>query len=369
MSIGTRDTLYNAAMGKSVKRQPTPPTPAPTPPERLPTATPYTFSPSSAPPSQTLANLLASGTTSYGRSPKGKYSGFYSGADLDAAITGSAINLRQNVPTALESKAGARYAAMNQMYRRAIGTQVPFTTEYDPRVMSAGNFRIAEQLASNPQLKQTRRNIAEYMQPLGSWYSEQAKPAEEYLAAASQIRTTPISELATNIATQQYGMNPNLAVGKFSGLDATYFERERDADYMRRFGRPYEQYRFEQEEPMRVERLETQQTEKQIAEALETETGLSTSRLASTTGQSPSQMYDALSSEFTVDGGRYNGMAAVREVKSLIDRGDTQGAADLVRVFQSTPGAQDISLLLNALIKFYITRPANMEVDLEEIGL
>lgn len=368
--IADRDTLYKAAMGKPVKAEPRPPSTPLVPPSntRYPTAPDYEYNPSPAGASSVLANLLASGTTGAGRSTKGKYSGFYSGGDLDAAIKGSAINLREYVPGQLESKAAARYQAMDKMYRQALGSLVPFTTEYDPRGGGAGNFRIAETLASTPRFKEARRNVSEYMVPLGSWYQEQAEPAEQYIEAASQIRETPLSELATSIATRQYGMNPNLAVGKFAGLDAEYFPTYRNKQYMEKFGKTYDQYTFEQELAENQSKLQQTEADKFAKSEIERYSGLAPEKLATASGQTIRQMYDALAKTYDLDGEKYTGAGAVEEIRSLLDDGDTQGAVDFVKSMQSTAGGQDLALFLNALIKYYVVRPYQTELDLQEAG-
>lgn len=367
--ITNRDTLYKAAMGKQVKESPAPPlTQATPPPPRYPTAPGYEYNPSPSESSNILANLLASGTTGAGRSSKGKYSGFYSGGDLDAAIKGSAIDLRENVPAQLEAKAKARYQAMNQMYRQALGTQVPFTTEYDPRSGSAGNFRIAETLASTPSLRQARRNVSEYMVPLGSWYNEQGQPAEQYVDVAEKLRGSALSDLATSIATRQYGMNPNLAIGKFAGLDAEYFPTYRNRDYMSKYGKTYDQYKFEEEKAAQMAKEQEAGINKESKSQIESITGLSADKLATASGQTVSKMYEVLAKNYNVDGQQYSGSGTVQEIRDLLDSGNVQSAIDFVKTMQSTAGGQELSLLLNAMIKYYVVRPYQTEIDLQEAG-
>lgn len=366
--ITNRDTLYKAAMGKQVKSEPAPPATPTAESSRYPTAPGYQYNPNQAESANVLANLLASGSTGAGRSTQGKYSGFYSAGDLESAIKGSAIGLRENVPAQLESKASARYQAMDKLYRQALGSVVPFTTEYDPRRSSAGNFRIAETLASTPSLKQARRDVSEYMIPLGSWYQEQAEPAEQYVEAAQQLRETPLSELATSIATRQYGMNPNLAIGKFAGLDAEYFPTLRNKEYMDKYGMSYDEYKFEEEKKATAEKDYQTKLDASIKGSVESSTGIALDKLKTASGKTAQQMADAFSKQFDIDGETYNGTGAALEVRDRINSGDVNGAIDFVRAVQSTVGGQDLALILNAMLKYYVVSPYQTQLDLEEAG-
>lgn len=235
MGLGTRKDLIKAANGIFRPREVPPVEPAPadtspyeeammrrsafstTPMQRLGTGmnTPAAQMPSTA----TYGKLFGGLTRPMsGLSSKGKYGGFYSAGDLETAISGSAMRFATEAPQLLRSQARERYNKLDPMYdiiRR----------EY----LMPGSYN-----------KDLQR---QYVRQLGEWYAKNAAPAEEYLATAQQIEATPVSSLASSIASQVYGMNPDLARGKFSGLDKRMFEEQRDLRYRQDYGMPYEQYR------------------------------------------------------------------------------------------------------------------------------
>lgn len=372
--IADRDTLYNAAMGKPVKPEPRPPKPS-TPQSITASQLPadYSFDPATYPSASTLANLLATGTTSYGRTSKGKYGGFYSAGDLESAIKGSAINLRENVAGQLENIAGQRMSTLGSMRGEALagaGREI-YSNPYRNFVSPA-----AAQAPAMPGMSAPAGGfVAKYVNPLrdysaqlADWYSEQAKPAEDYLATASQIKSTPMSELASSIATQQYGMNPNLARGKFSNLDIEYFPTARNKAYMERYGKTYDQYKFEEEMASKEQKAFEASTDKFVKSELSKVTGLAPEKLATASGQTANQMYEVLSRSYDLNGEIYNGTDVVNEIRTLIDNGDTGGAIDFVKQMQSTSGGQDLAMLLNAILKYYVVRPYETGIDLDEVA-
>lgn len=399
--LGSLNDLINAAKGKMPSKQP-PPTPVPLPKnlgyvdalQRRSTlgmeygdlataANTYGIDPNTnkytgkygnayvdaatSSPTSTFAKILAgTGRTSTGT---GKYGGFSNAGDLQTAIGGAAINLRGTTVPQLRAQAESRYGALDRMYGPALGQAVPFTTDYNPGRASAAQFRIAEELASNPKYKEARKGLNEYMTTLNDWYAQQAAPAEEYLRTAQQIERTPLSQLASTIAVQGYGMDPNLAAGKFSDLDNQFYTRQRDAEYLQQYGMPYEQYRTQLAEQTATNKRTEQATEKALAGTIEQTTGLSSKRLAETTGKTPAQIYGLLNKQFNVDGQIYNGGGAVSELMKFIDAGDMDAAGELIKSFEATAGGYDIGLLLKAISKYYISNPYKMDVDLTEAGL
>ena len=322
---------------------------------------------STASPTKTFANILAgTGRTSTGT---GKYGGFSNAGDLQTAIAGAAMGLRGNVVPALRSAAESRYSQLEPMYSKALGGQTGFTTEYNPGRASAGNFRIAEELASNPTYRQQAKNVREYFPILGSWYKEQAAPAEEYLKTAQQIERTPLSELASSIAVRGYGMDPNLAAGRFSNLDNEYAIRMRDQESIANTGLPYEQAKFLAEQTAKQAKADKTAASDYATANIESFTGLSANRLSSTTGQSIAQIYDNLSKTYVVGDQKYTGAGAAQEIIGLLDAGDTKGARDLVEVLKSAPNGQSLSMVLNAMLKYYVSNQYKIDVDLTEAGM
>jgi hypothetical protein len=367
--IGSRDELYSAAMGKPKKKIFDPPRPRT--PNTVAAELPadYQFDPESSPTTATLANLLASGTTSAGRSSKGKYGGFYSGGDLDAAIRGSTFNLKENIAGQLESIANTRMTTLDSMRAKAAAdaSRKIYSNQYNFISPSAASAPATPGMTVAPGgfVDKYVNPLRQYSSQLANWYSEQAKPAEDYLATASQIENAPASELAATIATRQYGMNPNLALGKFGTLDAEYSNRQRDLLSMQNYGMPYQQYQDQQKALLDQQKLITNQNMTAMTTEIQTRTGLSAKRLSETTGQTVDQMYNTLNKQYDVDGQIYNGAGAVDEVLNLLDT-DVNAAKRLVESLQASAGGQQIGLLLNAILKYYVSNPYKIETDITE---
>lgn len=365
--IGTREDLYSAAVGKPKKKiiepSPTPGTVA----AEIPAN--YQFDPETYPSTATLANLLASGATSAGRSSKGKYGGFYSGGDLDAAIRGSTFNLKENIAGQLQRIANERMSTLGSMRGQALAdaSRKINTNKYNFISPSAASAPATPGMAVAPGgfVEKYVNPLRQYSSQLANWYSEQAKPAEDYLATASQIENAPASELAATIATRQYGMNPNLALGKFGTLDTEYSNRQRDLLSMQQYGVPYQQYQDQQKALLDQQKLITNQNMTAMTTEIQNRTGLSAKRLSETTGQTVDQMYNTLNKQYDVDGQIYNGAGAVDEVLNLLDT-DVNAAKRLVEALQGSAGGQQIGLLLNAILKYYVSNPYKIETDITE---
>lgn len=369
--IGSRDDLYSAAMGKPKKKIFDPPK-QPRTPNTVAAELPadYQFDPQSSPTTATLANLLASGATSAGRSSKGKYGGFYSGGDLDAAIRGSTFNLKENIAGQLESIANTRMTTLDSMRAKAAAdaSRKIFSNQYNFISPSAASAPATPGMAVAPGgfVDKYVNPLRQYSSQLANWYAEQAKPAEEYLATASQIENAPASELAATIATRQYGMNPNLALGKFGTLDAEYSNRQRDLLSMQKYGMPYQQYQDQQKALLNQQKLVTNKNMATMTSEIESRTGLSAKRLSETTGQTLDQMYDSLGKNYNVDGQAYSGAVAVDKVIEFLDAGDQQGAKNLIDSLRSAAGGQQLGLFLNAMLKYYVSNPYKIETDITE---
>jgi hypothetical protein len=98
---------------------------------------------------------------------------------------------------------------------------------------------------------------------------------------------------------------------------------------------------------------------------IQSRTGLSAKRLSETTGQTVDQMYGTLNKQYDVDGEIYNGAGAVDEVLKLLDSGDTEDAQLLVDALRSAEGGQPIGLLLNAILKYYVSNPFKVDQDID----
>lgn len=321
---------------------------------------PYT-SAVNAPATRTFADVLArTGRTSTGT---GKYGGFSNAGDLATAIGGAAMNVRDVTVPQLRSAANTFYGKLDTGYRQALGPLTGFTSEYNPGVASAANFRIADQL-SMPKYENQRAAIKSFTPTLGSWYTEQAKPAEEYLQTAQQLEMTPLSQLASSIATRGYGMDPNLAAGKFSSLDSEYFKRNRDNTYMAKYGMPYDEYTALEKEQEDARNTAKDQDEADALANIESITGFSYGALSPISGQTKLQMYDTLASNYvykdpTDDTEKStNGAGIITRYRDLISNAQTEEAAKLIEEIDARPGAESLGLLLKALQNRLVTIPS-----------
>ena len=287
-----------------------------------------------------------------GLSAKGKYSGFFSAGDQEAAIIGAATDLKGDAAI-YRAKADAFINKLDPMYLGARNKAQSITRNsmgFNPQSSSAANFRMFEETSqdrSNP--------LRAYATELNDWYSKQSAPAVKYRATADQIEATPISEFATQIATNSYGMNPDLARGKFAGLDATYYKQQQDADSMAKYGKPYDEYQKEQEDlayGTRNKKINSA-VEAEAASELDAIAGVGSSFLSAATGQTAAQMYKVAENEFSFtdpkDGQKKqaNGLYVIKQYSTYLDEGKLGEAENLLNSIPQE--RQDLSRLIRAL--------------------
>ena len=349
--IGSYDSLLKASQGRMAPRVVTPP----------PAVEPYSGGLDSASRANSLAQAQMAGGPSLlggfnrasgGLSAKGKYSGFFSAGDQEAAIIGAATDLKGDAAT-YRAKADAFMKKLDPIYvESSKGPSRAFTSQgtaqmpgVDPRrSVTPGGY--VDKIV-NPSRK--------YANQLNDWYAQQSAPAVKYRATAEQIERTPISEFATQIATNSYGMNPDLARGKFAGLDATYYKQQQDANSMANYGMPYDEYQKQQED------LAFGTKDKKINSAIEAEAaseldsiaGVGSSFLSAATGQTAAQMYKVAENEFTFtdpkDGNKKqaNGLYVIKQYSTYLDEGKLGEAENLLNSIPKE--RQDLSRLIRAL--------------------
>jgi hypothetical protein len=296
-----------------------------------------------------------------GLSSKGKYGGFYSAGDLESAITGSAMRFATEVPSYLRSQAGQRYSDLESMYGKALlGAQGTVSQR------QGGGFRAFEEATQNrsPLLRDYANNV------LGNWYAQNAAPAEEYLATAQQIESTPVSSLATAIASQAYGMNPDLARGKFSGLDQRMFEERRNQQYMSQFGVPYEQYKFQQEQQTSAAR----ELAKANIAAVESATGATVSQLVNASGMNETAIYNALAMndvQYEQDGEIVSvpAAAAIDTALGYFNNNDDESVGAFIENIRQSQGQEDLARLIRAIIAHQARRESRNIGYLEDYFL
>jgi hypothetical protein len=333
-------------------------------------AEPVTNQPTSAPLTNTFANILASG----GRRNGGKYGGFNTATDLEAAVLGSTYELRDVTVPTLRGKANPYLEQVGSMesdaYRQAINTVMQGVTGKIP-ALPMGMTEVPE-----GSVYETRINpLRDYKQQLTDWRSAAAKPAEEYLQTAQQIESTPMSELARSIAINRYGMDPNLAAGKFANVGDDYWKKQRDQEYQALYGMGYEQYEFEQD---RLSDITTGGSKEKIANAtaqIENLTGLSIGTLTSAASQTPIQMVENMARTYRIpdptNGNMVeaNGAGIVEKIRKSIGSGNNQGLQNLYETLIASPGSEGMALLVAALVREYAGQPQKTLEELQDLGI
>jgi hypothetical protein len=142
-------------------------------------------------------------------------------------------------------------------------------------------------------------------------------------------------------------MNPDLAAGKFGGLDNTYYTQQRDAESIAKTGMPYAQA-----QDMETAAAKEQKTlPSRWAAALEQTTGFKSSAMSALTAQTPEQMYSTYSQDYTYKDPETdkevvsNGQAIVEIMKSYLEAGENDFAMKLA----DSLGQQDLARILNAM--------------------
>lgn len=324
----------------------------------------------SAPMTNTFANILAGG----GRSGSGKYSGFNTGAELDDAISGSTFDLVRSTPQTLRSKATPYLEQISNMRsdasRQASNVTMAGVTGKIPAV-PMGMTQFPEGSVYNTKINPLRQ----YNQQLATFETEASMPAEEYLQTAQQIESTPMADLARLIATQRFGMDRNLAAGKFSDVGNEFFRQERDREYQQNFGMGFEQYDFEQD---RIGDLASGGSKEAIANAtaqIETITGLRITTLSEMASQTPIQIFENLSRTYQIPDPNTgemieaNGAGIVEALRESIGSGNNRGLQDIYETLMSSPGSEGMALLIAALAKQYVGGPQKTLQDLQDLAI
>jgi len=126
-------------------------------------------------------------TSTMGRSPEGKYGGFYTASDLDRAIRGETMSRNEQLldyAQSLRDLAAKQRGQVQQTIRSQQSYNVsPYGAMIKPEIQEYGARRM-EEIGKGDVL-------------------------------ASQIEQTPASQLAQAIATRKYGVNPALAAGMY----------------------------------------------------------------------------------------------------------------------------------------------------------
>jgi len=364
MGIGTPSQLYNAAQGRMAPRIIAPPPSLD--PEADVAAARARREALGKTASATIAagqtidpnpNLVYSGILSNARRARGglntsgKYSGFNNAGDLQSAVEGSAISLgRTTTPQLLRNKATSFYDKLNPAYEESWDDPDEYV-KANPGVLLNDVFP-KEVNGVRPPAGQFADAARNYRLALAKWYVDQSNVAENYLEAAQQLENTPLSSLASRLATSSYGMNPDLAAGKFGGLDTTYFNQQRDISSMQQYGMPYDDYQAKQ-------KADAKAIPGQYAQAIANSTGYNPTTISGLTGQTPEQMYASYATDYTYEDPETgeevvrNGQAIVEIMRDYLYAGDIELAADLA---DALGGQQDLARILNAQYNVGVVR-------------
>lgn len=297
--IGSYEGLFNASQGRMAPRVVTP---------KAPILEPYSGGLDRAGRANDLAQAqMASGSSllggfdraSGGLSAKGKYSGFFSAGDQQAAIEGAARGIKGSAEI-YRAKADAFMNKLNPIYGEAAkGPSRAFISQGTAQ-MPGVNEKNWQKVTPGGYIDKIVNPSRKYANQLNDWYSKQSAPAVKYQATADQIERTPISQFATQIATNAYGMNPDLAIGKFAGLDKTYYTEQEDIKSIRDYGMPAAEYKAQQEDLLYGTSAKkiTSADEAFAATELDKVTNVGSKFLSAATGQTADQMYKVLEPEF-----------------------------------------------------------------------
>ena len=291
------------------------------------------------PATRTYANLLAGYRPSpQGLSSKGKYGGFMTAADRDAAIAGAAMEFSSGAPAQLRAGAAKRYEDVEKLRS---GSQGELIKTY---VTDRGIGRSPRAFEEISQYRAP--GLRDYAKQMADWYTQNVKPAEEFLMTAQQIEGTPVSALASSIASQSYGMNPQLAMGKFAGLDSVAFQRKRDEEFMKQYGVPYEQYQYNRQ-------MQQQGTE-DLRTSIQSLTGSPASQLIDMSGMDEQTIYSTLQKPDVrlSSGETMSAQDLIGEAMGYLQQGDNDSRAainNLLDDLQSS-GEYDVANLINAIL-------------------
>jgi hypothetical protein len=147
-------------------------------------------------------------------------------------------------------------------------------------------------------------------------------------------------------------MNPDLARGKFAGLDKRMFEEQRDIQFRQRFGVPYEQYKFEQDQAMGTAR---EAAKSQIAQ-IESATGNTISQIRSYSRLNDQSLYQAVNMpdvQFQDENGETVSTSATQAIETALsyyDAGDEDSIVKFIGDIKQRQGQEDVARLIEAII-------------------
>lgn len=270
---------------------------------------------------------LLNSRPSGGLSQKGKYSGFYTADERNRAIEGGTLQLADEVPGTLREKAQARFNQIDQAKTDAYNAYVQQLTGGRRSILGIKGAPLARTGVEGGEIDMLVNPARTYENSLQSWADENAQGAYNYLDAAQQFENTDLSQLAQSVAMRQYGVNPSLATSLFGD-----FEERRNKQL------------WDQSEADRREGNAQANTQ------LETITGYKGSTVAGLTGRSPAQLYRGMNTTVDTANGKQYGYKIAQTASSLIAAGDNQDAFDLATSIENSPGGAETAAVIYAML-------------------
>ena len=304
-------------------------------------------------PTKTYANILSTAKSGGGLSAKGKYGGFYTSSDQEQAIRGSAINVGRELPVILESQANTYLNKLGGKYIDAYGKYVTPQLASPQQVRTSMTGKESSARAFEEATKPSAL-VSNYSNQLAQYTRTQGAPAQEYKQTARQLKSQSLSDLASQIASSAYGMNPDLAKAKFGNLDVEYLKQTRDAEAAK-YGMTYDEYvKSKEDERFGTSvKKELAGQEALAAAALENSTGLASKFLSANTGQTAAQMTGVLNQEFSYTDPDTqqvipaSGAFFAKQYSQYLREGNNEAANKLL---SAVPGdRQDVNRLLRAI--------------------
>ena len=327
-------------------------------------------------------NLAAPAPAGQGLSSKGKYGGFYTTSDLETAIRGEAEqrNAASNAwaeslrNLAAKATGTARQTGQNRYMADDIGELGEYAREAFPTSLRAPAKALFGGYDAPGQTMAPAERRAEE-QTYGALAGETLRQKVGAEETASMVEDTPMSVYARAVATQRYGMNPALAAGIFgTDYDVESAKALRDQQALQAGFVDYAEYEQAMEEQegaygkqLAEEKLYRDEENRQAAQLASQALGVDATRLASQSGVTPKQLYDALQ---TTD------VAAVTaDVAQLIEEGSFEDARTTAEAYLYNPGTEVVGRILNAYINQILAlsgkagRGLQTAADLSAIGI
>lgn len=279
------------------------------------------------------------GYSSAGLSPKGKYSGFNTGSDLETAITGQAYSQNEAANAwaqNLKSLAEQRVGRMDEDRKSLNISSVNRLGGVFSRDLAKQQLPV--------EILQYRREMLDEAQPIVQQEYQKA------LRTSEQVEETPMSQYARAIATKQYGMNPALAAGTFgTDFDVQAYEDLRNEQAMGETGMPYDAYRTALEDQYKTEQralaAETATSKAKSAEVSKA-LGINADRLATASNMTAPQLYETIGRTYNYDGQEVTFNDQASAALQLMAEGKQTEALANAQILLSNPETNPLGMAL-----------------------